>query len=84
MPTLPEQLDPVHPLRLLAEWVPWSTFEEAFVKLYSAQGRPAKPVPLMLSLLLLRQMFNLGNETVAARWVENPYWQFLGGFEDFQ
>ena len=29
-------------------------------------------------------MFNLGDATVVARWVENPYWQFLSGFEDFQ
>ena len=29
-------------------------------------------------------MFNLGDATVVARWVENPYWQFLSGFADFQ
>jgi IS5 family transposase len=84
MPTLREQLDPRHPLRLLAERMPWASFEEAFAELYSAEGRPAKPVRLMVSLLLLKQMFNLGDETVVARWVENPYWQFLSGFEDFQ
>lgn len=84
MPTLREQLDPRHPLRLLAERMPWASFEEAFAELYSAEGRPAKPVRLMVSLLLLKQMFNLGDETVVARWVENPYWQFLSGYEDFQ
>ena len=35
-------------------------------------------------LLLLKQVSDLGDETVAARWVENPYWQFLSGFEEFQ
>ena len=77
MPTLREQLDPRHPLRVLAERIPWSTFEESFAELYSDLGAPAKPVRLMVSLLLLKQMFNLGDETVVARWVENPYWQFF-------
>jgi len=84
MPALGEQLDPRHPLRLLAERMPWASFEEAFAGLYSGEGRPAKPVRVMVSLLLLKQMFNPGDETVVARWVENPYWQFLSGFEDFQ
>lgn len=84
MPTLREQLDPRHSLRVLAERIPWSTFEESFAELYSDQGAPAKPVRLMVSLLLLKQMFNLGDETVVARWVENPYWQFFSGFEEFQ
>jgi IS5 family transposase len=84
MPTLREQLDPRHPLRVLAARLPWATFEEAFADLYSEEGRPAKPVRLMVSLLLLKQMYNLGDETVVARWVENPYWQLLSGFEEFQ
>lgn len=84
MPTLREQLDPRQPLYQLAQRLPWSTFEEAFADLYSEEGRPAKPVRLMVSLLLLKQMFNLGDETVVAQWVQNPYWQFLSGFEDFQ
>lgn len=76
MPTLREQLDPRHPMRVLAGRIPWATFEEAFSDLYSTEGRPAKPVRLMVSLLLLKQMYDLGDETVVARWVENPYWQF--------
>lgn len=84
MPTLREQLDPRHPLRMLAERIPWNTFEENFAELYSDLGAPAKPIRLMVSLLLLKQMFNLGDETVVARWVENPYWQFFSGYEEFQ
>jgi hypothetical protein len=38
----------------------------------------------MVSLLLLKQMFNRRDERVVARWVENPCWQFLSGCEDFQ
>jgi len=84
MPTLGEQLDPRQPLKQLADTLPWSEFEQAFGKYYSAEGRPAKPVRLMVGLLLLKQMFNQGDETVVAGWVQNPYWQYFCGMTDFQ
>lgn len=56
MPTLSEQCDPRHPLKKLGERIPWSDFEEAFGEYYSEEGRPAKPVRLMVGLLLLKQM----------------------------
>lgn len=84
MPTLGEQLDPRQPLKQLAEQLPWAEFEQAFGKYYSAEGRPAKPVRLMVGLLLLKQMFNQGDETVVAAWVQNPYWQYFCGMSEFQ
>lgn len=84
MPTLGEQLDPRQPLKQLADTLPWSEFEQAFGKYYSPEGRPAKPVRLMVGLLLLKQMFNQGDETVVAAWVQNPYWQYFCGMTDFQ
>jgi IS5 family transposase len=84
MPTLREQLDARQPLYQLARALPWATFEEAFADSYSEEGRPAKPVRLMVGLLLLKQLHNLGDETVVAQWVQNPYWQFFCGCEDFQ
>jgi transposase, IS5 family len=84
MPTLGEQLDPRQPLKQLAETLPWSEFEQAFGKYYSEAGRPAKPVRLMVGLLLLKQMFNQGDETVVAGWVQNPYWQYFCGMAEFQ
>jgi IS5 family transposase len=68
MPALGEQLDPLQPLKQLADRLPWSEFEQAFGKYYSAEGRPAKLVRLMVGLLLLKQMYNQGDETVAAAW----------------
>ena len=59
MPTLGEQLDLRQPLKQLADTLPWSEFEPAFGKYYSEEGQPAKPVRLMVGLLLLKQMFNL-------------------------
>jgi len=84
MPTLGDQLDPRQPLKQLADRIPWEQFEEAFGKFYSPEGRPAKPVRLMVGLLLLKQMFNLGDETVVPQWVQNPYWQYFCGMKDFQ
>jgi IS5 family transposase len=84
MPTLGEQLDPRQPIKQLADTLPWSEFEQAFGPYYSAEGRPAKPVRLMVGLLLLKQMFNQGDETVVAAWVQNPYWQYFCGMTDFQ
>src|SRR6185295_17358315 len=84
MPTLREQLDARQPLYKLAVALPWASFEEAFADDYSEEGRPAKPVRLMVGLLLLKQLHNLGDETVVAQWVQNPYWQFFCGYEDFQ
>jgi IS5 family transposase len=84
MPTLGEQLDPRQPLKQLADTLSWSEFEQAFGKYYSEQGRPAKAVRLMVGLLLLKQMFNQGDETVVAGWVQNPYWQYFCGMSELQ
>ena len=70
LPTLAEQLDLRQPLKKLADSIPWSELEEAFGKFYSEEGRPAKSVRLMVGLLLLKQMFNQGDETVVAGWVD--------------
>ena len=59
-------------------------FEEAFGEYYSEEGRPAKPVRLMVGLLLLKQMYDQSDEDVVERWVENPYWQQFCGMSDFQ
>ena len=56
LPSLKEQLDPNHPIYQLNERINWSVIEEDFKKLYSHTGRPAKPVRLMVSLLLLNNL----------------------------
>jgi len=38
----------------------------------------------MVSLLILKQIYNLGDETVIERWVQNPYWQYFSGEREFQ
>ncbi|AEQ96607.1 transposase, degenerated [Xanthomonas oryzae pv. oryzicola BLS256] len=47
-------------------------------------GRPALPVRLMIGLLYLKHAYDLSDEAVCARWLENPYWQFFNGELMFQ
>lgn len=78
-------VNPGHPLCRLAEVIEWSIFDEAFGKLYCPdQGRPAKSTRLMVGLQYLKYTFNLSDEEIVARWVENPYWQYFCGGEYFK
>jgi IS5 family transposase len=79
-----EQLNPREPLLLLAKKLPWEMFEQEFAPLYAEVGRPAKPVRLMVGLLLLKQIENLSDERVVEAWTRNPYYQAFCGMEHFQ
>lgn len=81
---LKEILNPKEPLYQLSDKIPWGGIEKEFEKYYVNFGRPAKPVRLMVSLLLLKQIYNLGDETVVESWVQNPYWQYFSGYTMFQ
>ena len=83
-PDLLEQLNPKHPLLALAQKLPWEQFEKDFAQFYSSVGRPAKPIRLMVGLLLLKQIENLSDERVVAAWIQNPYFQAFCGIEHFQ
>jgi len=82
--SLEELLNPEDSLYKLSNKLPWKELEKEFAPLYSKIGRPSKPVRLMVSLLLLKQIYNLGDETVVSAWVHNPYWQYFSGFTTFQ
>jgi transposase, IS5 family len=82
---LSSQLDPKHPLVRLATLIEWGRFDAAFGRLYhETTGRPGKPVRLMAGLTYLKHTYDLSDEAVCERWVENPYWQFFCGFDYLQ
>lgn len=83
-PNLLDQVNPKHPLLQLAKVIPWDYFEEDFSPLYSHTGRPSKPIRLMIGLCILKHMENLSDETLIARWVQNPYYQMFCGEVEFQ
>ncbi len=77
-------INPKHPLCQLSKRIPWEQLEKEFKKYYRDFGRPAKPTRLMISLLLLKQIYNQGDETVIEGWIQSPYWQYFSGEETFQ
>jgi len=77
--TFEEQLSHRHPLYILANQINWGIFEQAFAALYSEEGRPAKPIRLMVSLLMLKHVRNLSDESVVEQWFENIYYQYFSG-----
>ena len=74
-----------HELCQLAHAIDWNRFDGELADCYSEDmGRPAKATRLMVGLHFLKHTFNESDESVVARWVENPYWQYFCGFEYLQ
>jgi len=83
-PLLIDFINMRHPLVALAERIPWNDLERDFAKFYSNVGQPSKPVRMMVGLLILKQLYDLGDETLMPQWVCNPYFQFFCGEAHFQ
>ena len=79
-----DMLDTNDPLIQLADTIPWSKFEEEFKKYYTGEGRPPKPIRLMVGILLLKQLKNLSDESIVEHWKQNPYFQYFCGLNDYQ
>ena len=52
--------------------IDWDRFDQEFGRFYRPLGRPAKPTRLMVGLSYLQHTFNLSDEAVVQRWIENP------------
>lgn len=72
-------IDNTHELVLLAEKVDWNYFEKEFASLYSKKGNASHPIRFMVGCLLLKHLYNLGDETLASAWIMNPYMQYFCG-----
>lgn len=78
-------LNPDHPLVLLADKIDWQRFDTAFEDCYCPDnGAPGKAIRLMVGLHYLKHAFDESDESIVARWVENPYWQFFCGYTTMQ
>ena len=80
---LRDMLDSNDPLVVLAETINWHFFDESFAVYYSDEGRPAKPIRLMVGLLILKQLENLSDENVVLQWKRNPYYQYFCGMREY-
>jgi len=76
-------LDSNDPLVALADSINWEQFDESFEKYYSDNGRPAKPIRLMVGLLILKQLENLSDENIVLQWKRNPYYQYFCGMNEY-
>lgn len=73
-----------HELCILAGKIDWVSIENDFSKYYSNIGRPSVPIRKMVGLILLKRIYNLSDERIVDRWIENPYWQYFCGEVNFQ
>ena len=78
-PMLINFIDEYHELVLLADKIDWDYFEREFSVHYSSTGNVAHPIRFMVGCLLLKHLYNLGDETLAEAWVMNPYMQYFCG-----
>lgn len=81
---LSDMLDMNDPLIALANVIDWKIFENEFAIFYSKDGSPAKPIRLMVGLLILKQLENLSDESIVIQWKRNPYYQYFCGYNEMQ
>src|SRR6201995_6128702 len=82
---LDQIVDANHALAKLARQIDWRFLEERFGAVYSDKpGQPPLPTRLMAGLAILKHTYDLSDEVLCERWVENPYYQYFCGEEFFQ
>lgn len=82
---LDQIIDMKHPLVTLGRTVDWRFLEERFGEVNTDDpGRPPLPTRLMPGLAILKHTYDLSDEVLCERWVENPYYQYFCGEEFFQ
>lgn len=74
-----------HALVRISSSINWSKLSERFEKniltLFDAQSLSPR---LLVGLSLLRQLYNLTDESLYQQWPDNPYFQYFCGEETFQ
>jgi IS5 family transposase len=74
-----------HPLVRLSYEFDWEGIRREIEPSFcDANGRAVADVRVVVGLFYLKSAFNLSDEQLLARWVENPYWQWFSGFETMQ
>jgi hypothetical protein len=82
---LDQIIDLKHPLATLGRTVDWGFLEGRFGEVYTDDpGQPPLPTRLMAGLAILKHTYDLSDEVLCERWVENPYYQYFCGEEFFQ
>ena len=71
---LDQIIDMNHALVKLARAIDWHFLEARFGAVYTDKpGQPPLPTRLMAGLAILKHTYDLSDEALCDRWVENPY-----------
>jgi IS5 family transposase len=74
-----------HELVRLGGLIDWRLIDRKLGDVYTdGPGQPPLPTRLMAGLAILKHTFDLSDEELVARWVENPYFQHFCGEEFFR
>src|SRR6266404_8913094 len=77
---LDQIIDMNHALVKLARTIDWRFLEEKLGAVYTDKpGQPPLPTRLMAGLAILKHTYDLSDEALCDRWVENPYFQYFCG-----
>jgi IS5 family transposase len=77
-------INPQQEICLLAKEIDWDNLEKEFALLHGEVGRPSIPIRTIVGLLRLKQIYNIGDETVMGRSIDSPYSQHFCGEIYFQ
>lgn len=83
-PLLKDFINLGHELVLLSDKIDWNHFEKEFSIYYSHTGKPSMPIRLMVGSLMLKRIYNLGDETLCEAWIRDPYMQYFCGMVYFE
>lgn len=82
---LDQIIDMRHELVRLGGLIDWSRIGRKLGEMHTdGPGQPPLPIRLMAGLAILKHSFNLSDEELVARWVENPCFQHICGEEHFR
>ena len=81
---LDQIIDMKHALVKLARTIDWGFLENRFGEVYQdGPGQPPLPTRLMAGLAILKHTYDVSDEVLCERWIENPYFQYFCGEEFF-
>ena len=81
---LEDLINPNHELAMLAKTIDWDYFENEFSSYYSDKGAPSVPIRTMVGCLLLKHLYNFGDEKIPEYWVRDVYFQYFCGCVFFE
>ncbi|OKH54840.1 transposase [Calothrix sp. HK-06] len=69
---------------IMAEFVPWSEFEDEYSTSLSVEiGAPAKPFRMALGALIIKEKLGISDREIVEQIKENPYLQYFIGMSSY-